>query len=571
MIFHNIRWRNFLSTGNGWSEIILDDVKTTVISGVNGAGKSTFLDALTFLLFNKPFRDINKPSLMNSINNKDCLVEGTLTVGSKLYRIVRGMKPNIFEIHCDGVLIDQSALAKDYQEYLEEFILKMNFRSFNQIIVLGSATYVPFMKLKAADKRSIIEDLLDIKVFSSMNVIVKQKLSEIKDALKENKTDQDLLAVKIISTKRLIEEIKNNNEAKVRKAENELAISNGQVTKLLSDVSLVEKHITQIQRTIQDASKVRKKYESLEKLFGTMKTKIGKLEREVQFYTDYDMCPTCQQKIEEDFRSLTNKAKTTKITELDNAKLEIEKEMDICWDRRSVITSVEKKISDHNVQLIKYNNSITQLNRYMDKIRSEIRDAGSFNGSALDQEQKNLDEMFEKEIALGKNSERLVIDRHYYDVAATLLKDTGIKTRIISKYLPIINKLINKYLSDMNFFVNFTLDENFDESIKSRFRDEFSYGNFSEGEKLRIDVALMLAWREIAKMKNSVSTNLLIMDEILDRSLDFGGTDILVNILNSFDEKTNIFIISPKPDIIADKFERSIKFEKKGNFSVRVE
>ncbi|MEN9921566.1 MAG: Synechococcus phage S-ShM2 [Candidatus Parcubacteria bacterium] len=566
ILFTKIRWKNFLSTGNAFTEIDLTRSPNTLIIGQNGAGKSTILDALTFGLFGKPFRKINKPQLLNSINNSNAVVEIEFSIGKKKYKVVRGMKPNIFEIYCDDVLVNQDAKAKDYQEHLEKFIIKLNYKSFTQVVVLGSASFVPFMQLSAADRRTIIEELLDIGIFSSMNVLLKNKLSTLKDEQKDNDYNQKLIVEKINLQKQNIEENKKNHLVEINKKEKEVADNNAYLTKISKNIVLIQKHIEQLSNKINDELAVKKKSTKIQTLQSKFDDSIKKLNKEISFYETNDNCPTCHQNITVDTKDKNIKEKQTKITEITDATEKLKTELDIVENRLSEITKIQKHISEHNSEIVKLNTQVTSINNYNAKVLKEIDELKSrSNTNEVDDEKlKTLNSDLEKAKSVA---EQLSIDKQYYEFASTLLKDTGIKTKIIKQYLPVMNKLINKYLTAMDFFVNFNLNESFEETIKSRHRDEFSYASFSEGEKMRIDLALLFTWRQVAKMKNSVNTNLLILDEVFDSSLDGVGTEEFLKLLNSLDTKTNVFVISHKGDQLFDKFRSIIKFEKKNNFS----
>lgn len=566
IVFKTIRWKNFLSTGNSFTEIALNRSTNTLIIGNNGAGKSTILDALTFSLFGKPFRKINKPQLMNSINNANCVVEVEFDIGKKKYKIVRGMKPNVFEIYCDDKLVNQDAKVKDYQEHLEKVILKLNYKSFTQVIVLGSASFVPFMQLSAADRRNIIEELLDIGIFSSMNTLVKNKLSEIKDGQKDIDYKMRLTAEKIEMQKQLLNEHNRNRMQEINKKLEEITKNDEFLNKTATEISELNDKIDVLVNQISDETSVNSKNTKLLQLQSKMEDNLKKFKKEIEFYHDNDNCPTCQQKISSEHKEKHVKEKTAKITELNDASTKLEEEMKKVGDRISEIVRLQKEIRNHQSEVIKLNTQMTSITTYNTKVLQEIEELkeNTIQTTKDDKKLKELKDELESYIDEAKN---LSNDKQYHEFAATLLKDTGIKTKIIKQYLPVMNKLINKYLTAMDFFVNFNLNENFEETIKSRHRDEFSYASFSEGEKMRIDLALLFTWRQVAKMKNSVSTNLLILDEVFDSSLDGVGTEEFMKLLNSFDKTTNVFVISHKGDQLFDKFRSVIKMEKKGNFS----
>jgi DNA repair exonuclease SbcCD ATPase subunit len=564
--FSVLRYKNILSTGNTFTEIKLNSSNNTLIVGNNGAGKSTMLDALCFALFGKPFRKINKPNLLNSINLSDGLVEVEFSIGTKYYRIIRGIKPNIFEIYCNDLLINQDAKAKDYQEYLEKVILKLNFKSFTQVVILGSASFVPFMQLSAADRRSIIEDLLDIQIFSSMNNLVKEKISNIKDATINNKYELNLTSEKIKLQKQNIDEHKKHNDGEIKRKLDEIATSQLQNEHLSADVVIIQKHIDILQQKISDKLSVESKSKKMIQMESKLEASIKKIDKDIAFYEQNDDCPTCRQILDLDFKTTQVSDKITKREQIHKGVTEISTEITRLNARLVEIQDINRNITGHNNELIKNNSTISAVNQYISKINKEIADL-SIRKDSIEHENENLISMLEQLKTIMDEQERLSHEKQYYEYASNLLKDTGIKTRIIKQYLPVMNKLINKYLSSMDFFVNFNIDENFDETIKSRHRDDFKYSNFSEGEKQKIDLALLLTWRQVAKLKNSTNTNLLILDEIFDSSLDEGSMENLFTIFNEFDSDTNLFVISHRGDQLFDRFRSVIKFEKHGNFS----
>ncbi len=566
IIFEKVRWKNFLSTGANFTEINLTKSPNTLIIGNNGAGKSTVLDALCFGLFGKPFRKINKPQLLNSINQADCVVEIEFTIGKRMYKVIRGIKPNTFEIYCNGVLVDQDAKAKDYQEHLEKFILKLNYKSFTQVVILGSASFVPFMQLSPADRRAIIEDLLDIQIFSTMNGVVKEKMSIIKDSSTKNKYEMDLTAEKINMQKEAIEEHKKHNDAEIEKKRQEIEQSEEQCQTLGKNIMLIQKHIDALQSQIADHMVVQKKSSKLIQYESKLESRLKKIEKDVTFYHDHDNCPTCKQGIEHDFRTQQIVTLSETKSEVDKALNDIEKQIQETNERIERIQEINKHISAHNNEIIKQNSTVSAAHSYIDKLRKEISDLSNKKDS-LEEENAKLKELKSQMNELLAKQQELSTEKQYYEFAGALLKDTGIKTKIIRQYLPIMNKLINKYLTAMDFFVNFNINESFEETIKSRHRDEFSYANFSEGEKMRIDLALLFTWRQIAKLKNSTNTNLLILDEVFDSSLDGVGTEEFLKLIHEMGTDTNVFVISHKGDQLFDKFRSIIKFEKKNNFS----
>lgn len=565
--FEKVRWKNFLSTGAAFTEINLTKSNNTLIIGQNGAGKSTILDALCFGLFGKPFRKINKPQLLNSINGKDCLVEIEFSIGQKKYKIVRGIKPNVFEIYCNKVLLNQDAAAKDYQDVLENQILKINFKSFTQVVILGSASFIPFMQLSASDRRTIIEELLDIQIFSAMNSVVKDRLSILKEGITKTKYDINLVEEKIKLQKEAIEDHKKHNDGEIVKKQSEIEKSNQQLAKLNKDIGLIQKHIDQLQLQVGDnKQKLEKKSKSLLQIKGKIETNIDRNQREIDFYETNHDCPTCKQSITTEWKESQVVEKGQKIDSQKKNLEEVEVELTKVSDEINKIANILSHIASHQNEITKHNATIAAINSYIQKLNQEIHSLSNKTGMSGDGNEKLqlLNDELNKYQDEYKN---LLRDKHYNEFAGTLLKDTGIKTKIIKQYLPIMNKLINKYLTAMDFFVNFNIDENFNETIKSRFRDEFSYANFSEGEKMRIDLALLFTWRQIAKLKNSTNTNLLILDEVFDSSLDTVGTEEFLKLIHEMGQDTNVFVISHKGDQLFDKFRSVIKFEKKGNFS----
>ena len=567
ILFQNIRWKNFLSTGAAFTEINFTKSTNTLIIGQNGAGKSTILDALCFGLFGKPFRKINKPQLLNSINAKDAVVEIEFNIGQKRYKVIRGIKPNVFEIYLNDVLLNQDAASKDYQEILEKNILKLNYKSFTQVVILGSASFVPFMQLSAADRRTIIEDLLDIQIFSSMNAIVKEKMSALKDGIIKSKYDIKLVEEKINLQMQNIEENNKNRVTEIQKRVQEVAESHLHIQQLEKDIELINKHIDVLQSKVGDKKeKLDKKAKGLFQIKGKVQTNIARNEKEIQFYESNHDCPTCKQSITPEWKDSQVKEKTEKINTQSTGLQEIDEELTKVNNEVKAITDIINHINAHNGEVIRHNSTITSINQYISKLNVEL---GELNGKKvgaegadqklieLKQELENYNQLYKEQLT----------EKHYNEFAGTLLKDGGIKTRIIKQYLPIMNKLINKYLTAMDFFVNFNINENFEETIKSRHRDEFSYANFSEGEKMRIDLALLFTWRQIAKLKNSTNTNLLILDEVFDSSLDTVGTEEFLKLINEMGTDTNVFVISHKGDQLFDKFRSIIKFEKKNNFS----
>ena len=565
IIFRAVRWKNLLSTGNYFTEIKLDSNANTLVVGENGSGKSTMLDALCFGLFGKAFRNVNKPQLINSINGKDCVVEIELDCNNKSYKIIRGIKPNVFEIYQNGDLLNQDAAIRDYQEYLEKFILKMNYKSFTQIVILGSASFVPFMQLSTSDRRNIIEDLLDIQIFSTMNSLVKDKLSTNKDATGTKKYDIDLTKQKYDLEKKHVDELKQNNDEKVKEYESEILSSNQTIQALHAEIAnasgQVEVYSTDVALQTETESKVKK----LGKLESQIESNLSKFQKDISFFQHNDDCPTCRQSIATEFKEGQIQSLQTKTTQCEVGLKDLEAKLLDEQAKLNKIAETQKAIQKLQIQIATKNTSILEVNKYIVKIDKEILALKATKGSTQLQETQLL-ELANQLTQLESDLKLLIEEKTYYETATSLLRDTGIKTKIIKQYLPIINKLVNKYLSSLDFFVNFNLDESFKETIKSRHRDDFSYHNFSEGEKQRIDMALMLTWRAVAKLKNSSNTNLLILDETFDSSLDTTGTEELMKILHML-EGVNLFVISHKGDILQDKFLNVIRFGKEKNFS----
>jgi DNA repair exonuclease SbcCD ATPase subunit len=564
-MFRKVRWKNLLSTGNYFTEMDLSGNSNTLIVGGNGSGKSTMLDALCFGLFGKPFRDINKPQLLNSINGKDCLVEVEFDAGNKSYKIIRGIKPNKFEIYCNGELVNQEAASRDYQEHLEKFILKLNYKSFTQIVVLGSASFTPFMQLKSGDRREIIEDLLDIQIFSTMNGLVKERLSNNKDLIAQKKHEIELATQKVELLKKHIVQLKQNNDEKVKQHESEIESNHGVVQTLHEELGGLAQDVSTLTEQISGKIEVEDKVKKIGKLESQIETNLSKFQRDIRFFESNDSCPTCRQAIALEFKETELAELADKVQKCNHGLSELEQKLNTEQQKLNVISEFQKQIQTKQVKIATINTTITETNKYIAKLRKQI-ELLSDSATATDKEEAELNIIKQQLNDLSTNLRDLIDEKTYYEAASNLLKDTGIKTKIVKQYLPVINKLVNKYLASLDFFVNFNLDEAFKETIKSRHRDEFTYNNFSEGEKQRIDMALMLTWRAVAKLKNSSNTNLLILDETFDSSLDANGTEYLMNILHML-EGVNLFVISHKGDVLQDKFANVVRFEKVKNFS----
>ena len=565
LVFRYVRWKNLLSTGNYFTEIKLDNTSNTLIVGENGSGKSTMLDALCFGLFGKPFRSVVKPNLINSINGKDTLVEVEFNASNKSYKIIRGIKPNTFEIYQDGELLNQDAAARDYQEYLEKFILKMNYKSFTQIVILGSASFTPFMQLSNTDRRAIIEDLLDIQIFSTMSGIVKERMTNNKDLSLAKKHEIDINQQKYELKESHVKQLKQNNDEKIAEYELDIANSSNHIVTLETETNDCTNKIDTLQADVVARLETEQKVKKFNQLETQIETNLNKYKKDVNFFEHNDNCPTCRQAIDRDFKEEEIGNLTNKITECTVGLSQLEIKLLEEQDKLNQISDKQKQIQELQIKIATNTTSITEIRKYIARIEKHINELKNTKDIS-DTEQKQLEELKIKIDEAEKELKELIDEKTYYEVASGLLKDTGIKTKIIKQYLPIINKLVNKYLASLDFFVNFNLDESFKETIKSRHRDEFTYNNFSEGEKQRIDMALMLTWRAIAKLKNSSNTNLLILDEIFDSSLDVNGTDELIKILHML-EDVNLFVISHKGDILQDKFNNVIRFEKIKNFS----
>jgi len=564
--FHRIRWKNVLSTGQNFIEIDLKRNSTTLIVGENGSGKSTILDALTFSLFGKAFRNINKAQLINSINDRNCLIETEFTIGKKNYLVRRGIKPNLFEIEIDGKMINQDSKARDYQEHLEKNILKLNYKSFTQIVVLGSTSFIPFMQLKSNDRRIIIEDLLGIQVFSTMNLLLKGKVSDLKNEQYQNELNFSKTENALELQEDYISKMKKSNKQLIAGNQKNIKESNKQIEEYSSQIVVCDKEISTLQNLILDFDKVQDKHQKLEKYQDEIEKNLKKLEKEIEFYNKNTDCPTCKQTIDDEHRTCEIHLKEDKKIKLNTAISKIGKEVGVSLCLIYEMTLTQKNISEIQSTVTKHNASIFAINQYIEKINEEINQLNEKGADVSDAsiKLKELKAEQKKFLLLKEQYSNL---QSVYDTASVLLKDTGIKTLIIKKYLPIMNKLINKYLSLMDFYISFNLDESFSETIKSRFRDIFTYASFSEGEKMRIDLALLFTWRAIAKLKNSMSTNLLILDEVFDSSLDEDGTSDFLKIIHSLGNDSNVFVISHKGEILHDKFKHIIKFEKIKNFS----
>jgi DNA repair exonuclease SbcCD ATPase subunit len=566
IIFKKIRYKNFLSTGQHFIEIDLNKSNATLVIGENGAGKSTMLDALCFGLFQRAFRAIKKDQLINSINEKECVVEVELTVGQKNYKIIRGIKPNIFEIWCDGDMLNQDAAVRDYQKHLESVILKLNFRSFTQVVILGNASFVPFMQLRARHRRQVVEEILDIEIFSKMNLLFREKQKSQDEIIKQTDFNYQMVNSKIEDKKTYIDDISNRSKDLVDSKKLELTKADTDIENYNEDVRSVKTDIAGLQKQIIDSTKITTKHQKLHTMEAKLENTCNKHKKDLRFFESHDDCPTCQQVIDAAFKSTMIDKKKDKVTELDVALGQIETDIKTNEMKLDNINKTMVLIREKELLINRYETSINQIESFKNKIQKEVDDLSTENQSTSVQVGE-LNQLQEQLVDLEKDKISQKDEMIYIDAARHLMQDTGIKTKIIKQYLPIMNQFINKNLADMDFFVNFSLDEEFNETIKSRHRDEFNYHSFSEGEKLRIDLAILFTWREIAKLKNSTNTNLLILDEIFDSSLDTSGTDEFMRILHTTMDKENVFVISHKGDTLIDKFPRVMKFEKHKNFT----
>lgn len=566
ILLKKVRWKNLLSTGNNFTEIDLTKDKSTLIVGTNGSGKSTILDALSFAWYNKPFRRINKPQLINTINNKELVVELEFVVGSVTYKIIRGIKPTIFEIYKNGVLLNQDADSKDYQEVIEKQILKMNHRTFSQVVVLGSSTYVPFMQLPAGQRRDVIEDLLDLQVFSTMNTLLKERLVLNQEELKQSKYDSDLIDEKISIQASHINSLKEDVEEKVK--DNTDKIEEIVRNRLVLDIE-VDTITTNINTKIEKTAnldKLRKRMDRSINLKERTIDKLSKLNKEISFFKEHDDCPTCKQGIPHELKIESISSKESQVSDIQENLTLLQEDYNNTIADIDSINKVHLEIQTLQVRLNSLQYEIKSKEDIIKYINDEINKLEN-NTSNVDGEAIKLQQFYIEKDEVELKKQKLLENYEILQSASALLKDGGIKTRILRQYMPIINKLINKYLAAMDFFVQFEIDEQFNETIRSRFRDEFSYNSFSEGEKMRINLAVLFTWRAIAKMRNSAATNLLIMDEVFDSSLDSTGTDEFLKIIETLTSDTNTFIISHKTDQLFDKFHNVIKFEKHKNFS----
>lgn len=565
--FQTIRWRNFLSTGNAWNEIQLNAVPTTLIVGDNGSGKSTILDALCFALFGSAFRNINKPQLLNSINQKDCEVEVDFQIGKREYKVRRGIRPNFFEIYQDGVLLNQDASAKDYQQVLEQQIIKFSKRAFTQIVILGSASFTPFMQLPAGGRREIIEDLLDIKLFSAMNRVLKDKTAALLVELSNLETSLAIAKEQAKTQKKYLDTIKQDKETKINDNKASIKEHKAQLKVLDSKAQKLRKEISELTDSIAKQSTLRSSLRDLEISIAKSTDSVAKYNKDIQFYAINDVCPTCQQDIEPTHKCSIVEKKEIKKAEVETELERATKAADELKQELNKIEKIGQKISDRNSDLSTIDSQIFAAKSFIDKLESEIEKLEA-NTANITVEQEKMREIAQRVVDAMERRSTLNEEREYHAAAAPLLKDTGFKTKVIKQYLPIINKLVNKYLQAMDLFIQFELDESFNETIKSRHRDEFTYASFSEGEKQRINLALLFAWRAVASLRNTTNTNLLLFDEVLDGSLDATAVEYFLTMVKEIGVKTNIFVITHKQDLFVDKFDRVIKVQKVGGYSI---
>ena len=565
ILFEKIRWKNFLSTGNQYTEISFTEHPTNLIIGTNGAGKSTLLDALTFSLFGKPFRKINKPQLVNTVNEKECNVEVEFSIGNTKWKVVRGIKPNIFEIFRDGNALNQSAATLDQQKWFEQNVIKMNYKSFTQIVILGSSTFVPFMQLTATNRRDVIEDLLDIRIFSSMNNLMKDKIREVKDQIKVLDLKKESLIDKVKMQENFIEEIESRGKENIKSKEVRISELLIEENNLMNDNAYIEEDVFKLTKEIEGLDSAKEKLRTLGNLKGKISNKVSTITKEHKFFTQNTVCPTCNQDIEETFRINRIKDAQDKAKELQSGYKELEQAINKEEERERQFTTLSKEITTLTHGISQNNIKIAGCQRQVRDLESEIQRVTDNLANRNTEHEKlttfkdNLKTTYD-ELAQRKDT------INYYDFSYSLLKDGGVKTKIIKKYLPLINQQVNRYLQLMDFYINFSLDEEFNETVQSPIHEDFSYSSFSEGEKMRIDLALLFTWREVARMKNSVNTNLLIMDEVFDSSLDGFGTEEFLKIIRFVIKDANIFVISHK-ESLHDKFADVIRFDKVKGFS----
>ena len=566
ILFKQIRWRNFLSTGNHFTEIDFTEAQTNLIVGTNGAGKSTILDALTFVLFNKPFRKINKPQLVNSVNEKDCLVEIEFSTGAIDWKIIRGIKPNVFEIYKNGSLLDREAAATDQQKWLEENVLKLNYKSFTQIVILGSASFVPFMQLPAASRREIIEDLLDIRIFSFMSNILRERIRSTNETVRELTIRRDLVEEKIDMQKNFISDLEETGKKNIQDKRDKIKQIGTDIDSHLKEVDGYNGELKAVEEKMQDFSGSDTKLKKLGTLRGKLQQKVATITKEHKFFSENTVCPTCTQSIEESFRLNRINDAETKAKELQQGFEELEEAIRLEEENENQFKVLSREATNLTHEISKANTRISGLHTRTRDLEQEIQTITE-QLENRNSERHALEKLIEELEDLQKTQSKQKEKNVYHDFAHSLMKDGGVKSKIIKRYLPLMNQQINKYLQLMDFYINFSLDEEFKETVKSPIHEDFSYESFSEGEKMRIDLSLLFTWREIAKMKNSASTNLLILDEIFDSSLDGFGTDYFTKIIKYVVTDANVFVISHKTDDLMDKFDNIVRFDKVKGFS----
>lgn len=563
ILFKKIRWKNFISTGNEFIELDLSNTGSTLIVGKNGAGKSQLLDALTFALFGKTFRNINKPQLVNSIIKKDAVVEIEFIVGKSNYKIIRGIKPTIFEVYSNGQLMNQSAEMRDYQEILEKQILRFNYKTFCQVVVLGSASFIPFMQLPLGKRREIIEDLLDLQIFTTMNVLLKDKISENVEHIRQNQDNQRLVSEKIKMAKDHLKELQAKNDQYINEKKTTINDLNSKISESKNILTTLQNSITEKTDNINNYGTVQSKVEKLKSLRIQMETKSETIKKEIEFFTNHENCPTCKQKIDNEFSCEIINNRQDEMNNLESGLIQLSKKYQETNDQLNELFALQKELDEIQISA---SHEMLKIKMLEDQIKSVQKEINEANKNVKTNSDIKIVDLETELTNLANNYNILMEDKNVLSSAAILLKDGGIKTKIINQYIPIINKLINKYLGEFDLFVEFYLDEQFNEVIKSRHRDEFSYSSFSEGEKQKIDLAFLFTWRAVAKLRNSMSTNLLILDEVMDSSLDGNSADDLLKILQNISNDSSIFVISHRENL-HDKFENIIKFVKHKNFS----
>ena len=563
IVFEEIKWKNFLSTGNSFTEVKIDDAPSHLILGSNGAGKSTLLDALCFVLFNKPFRKIIRRQLINSINERECLVEIKFYIGSVKYKVIRGIKPNVFEIYRNGQLLDQDAANKDYQAFLEKNILKFNFKSFTQVVILGSSTFVPFMQLTAPNRREVIEDLLDIQIFSRMNLLLKDRVKDIKDNQKECEHLMQIAEQQVAMQKNTIDNMEKMNDDYMKRLHDQFDENEKRIAELSAEVDSKKILIEEYGLKVNNMPDNQKLHEELRDMRAKIKSNLKRAEKEVAFYKNNDECPTCTQKLPAKLKKKNVESAEKRVEKMTGGLDDITVKINDCFHTIKQQKETCDKITTVQTEILGHQRETESLLIKSKKILTDTE----AEAPDVKKEKTKLSDFVKNQKKTAKDCAKVNHEADNLKTVSSLLRDGGIKSRIIAKFIPIINQRINKYLQSMDFFVNFTLDEEFNEIIKSRFRDEFSYASFSEGEKQKIDLSLLFTWRDIAKMKNSAATNLLILDEVFDSSLDSASTEELFKILRGLDSKTNFFVISHKGDILLDKFDTTLRFEKVNDFS----